>query len=146
MPVELQPKLLRVLQEGCSTAGQRQSSGSSFRLISSTNRDPIKAINDGGLREDLYYRINTIEIRVPPLRERSMTSSISPNTFCASWPRSISDPYAEFLRNRTSDCSSIRGPVMCASCSMQSNAQCSLARAKASMYMPSLLDRQRRGP
>jgi DNA-binding NtrC family response regulator len=41
-----------------------------FRLICSTNRDPFDAIKDGNLREDLYYRINTIEILIPPLRER----------------------------------------------------------------------------
>src|SRR5207247_5149936 len=50
--------------------GSDKAQEASFRLISSTNRDPMKAISDGGLREDLYYRINTIEIRVPPLRER----------------------------------------------------------------------------
>jgi len=71
MPVELQPKLLRVLQERVFyRLGSDKAQEATFRLISSTNRDPIKAINEGGLREDLYYRINTIEIRVPPLRER----------------------------------------------------------------------------
>jgi DNA-binding NtrC family response regulator len=42
-----------------------------FRLISATNRNPLDAIREGNLREDLYYRINTIEIQVPPLRERA---------------------------------------------------------------------------
>jgi DNA-binding NtrC family response regulator len=71
MPVELQPKLLRVLQERVFyRLGSDRAQEANFRLISSTNRDPLKAISDGGLREDLYYRINTIEIRVPPLRER----------------------------------------------------------------------------
>ena len=41
-----------------------------FRLVCSTNREPFEAISEGALREDLYYRINTIEIRIPPLRER----------------------------------------------------------------------------
>jgi two-component system, NtrC family, response regulator AtoC len=71
MPVELQPKLLRVLQERVFyRLGSDRAQQASFRLISSTNRDPSKAINEGRLREDLYYRINTIEIQVPPLRER----------------------------------------------------------------------------
>ena len=71
MPVELQPKLLRVLQERVFyRLGSDKAQEASFRLISSTNRDPMDAIKDGRLREDLYYRINTIEIRVPPLRER----------------------------------------------------------------------------
>lgn len=71
MPVELQPKLLRVLQERVFyRLGSDKAQEASFRLISSTNRDPIEAIREGRLREDLYYRINTIEIHVPPLRER----------------------------------------------------------------------------
>jgi DNA-binding NtrC family response regulator len=71
MPVELQPKLLRVLQERVFyRLGSDKAQEASFRLISSTNRDPMEALNEGRLREDLYYRINTIEIRVPPLRER----------------------------------------------------------------------------
>jgi DNA-binding NtrC family response regulator len=71
MPVELQPKLLRVLQERVFyRLGSDKAQEASFRLISSTNRDPMEALKEGRLREDLYYRINTIEIRVPPLRER----------------------------------------------------------------------------
>ena len=50
--------------------GSDKAQEASFRLISSTNRDPMEAIKEGRLREDLYYRINTIEIHVPPLRER----------------------------------------------------------------------------
>ncbi len=72
MPVELQPKLLRVLQERVYyRIGSEKALEADFRLISATNREPRKAIEDGHLREDLYYRINTIEIRVPPLRERA---------------------------------------------------------------------------
>jgi DNA-binding NtrC family response regulator len=71
MPSELQPKLLRVLQDGIYyRVGSDKPQEVDFRLISSTNRNPFESIQDGHLREDLYYRINTIEIKIPPLRER----------------------------------------------------------------------------
>jgi two-component system, NtrC family, response regulator AtoC len=71
MPIDLQPKLLRVLQEKAyQPVGSEKMREADFRLISSTNRDPFEAIGEGALREDLYYRINTIEIRIPPLRDR----------------------------------------------------------------------------
>ena len=71
MPMSLQPKLLRVLQERIYyPVGSDKPREVDFRLISSTNRSPFEAIKDNNLREDLYYRINTIEIKIPPLRER----------------------------------------------------------------------------
>lgn len=71
MPIDLQPKLLRVLQEKVFyRVGSDKPQEADFRLICSTNRTPFEAIQDGNLREDLYYRINTIEIKIPPLRER----------------------------------------------------------------------------
>ena len=72
MPVELQPKLLRVLQErSYRKIGSEKTYAVDFRLISSTNRPPADAIRDGVLRDDLFYRISTITIHVPPLRERN---------------------------------------------------------------------------
>ncbi len=71
MPIDLQPKLLRVLQEKVFyRVGSDKPQEADFRLISATNRSPFEAIKNGDLREDLYYRINTIEITIPPLRER----------------------------------------------------------------------------
>ncbi|MDQ3803731.1 MAG: sigma-54 dependent transcriptional regulator [Acidobacteriota bacterium] len=72
MPVELQPKLLRVLQErSYRKLGSERTYPVDFRLISSTNRPPADAIRDGALRDDLFYRISTITIHVPPMRDRS---------------------------------------------------------------------------
>lgn len=72
MPVELQPKLLRVLQErSYRKIGSEKTFAVDFRLISSTNSLPADAIRDGLLRDDLFYRISTITIHVPPLRDRT---------------------------------------------------------------------------
>jgi DNA-binding NtrC family response regulator len=71
MPVDTQTKLLRVLQEReFRPVGGRQSFKTNVRLIASTNLEVEVAIRQGKLREDLYYRINTITLNLPPLSER----------------------------------------------------------------------------
>ena len=71
MPVYLQTKLLRVLQERTvRRLGDEEEIPVDFRLISSTNRETTQMIQEGTLRKDLYFRISTVKIRVPPLRER----------------------------------------------------------------------------
>jgi DNA-binding NtrC family response regulator len=71
MPADLQAKLLRVLEERkFRRLGTSRDIEVDFRLISSTNREPETAVRDMRLREDLYYRINTVTLRIPPLRER----------------------------------------------------------------------------
>lgn len=71
LELSLQAKLLRVIQEReIERIGNNKKIKVNFRLISSTNRDLRKEIKEGRFREDLYYRINVVDIRVPPLRER----------------------------------------------------------------------------
>ncbi|MCH4886940.1 sigma-54-dependent Fis family transcriptional regulator [Acidaminobacter sp. JC074] len=71
MPMELQAKLLRVLQEGkIRRVGDVQSRKVDVRVIAASNMDPLKAVEDGKLRRDLYYRLNSISLEIPPLRDR----------------------------------------------------------------------------
>lgn len=71
MPAHLQTKLLRVLQERkLRRVGDEREIDVSFRLLSATNRNTAALLDEGLLRKDLYFRISTIKIRVPPLRER----------------------------------------------------------------------------
>src|SRR2546428_12330194 len=69
--LDLQAKLLRAIQEGeIERVGGNKPIKTEFRLIAATNVDLEKAVKDGKFREDLYYRINVIPIKLPPLRER----------------------------------------------------------------------------
>ncbi len=71
MPSHLQTKLLRVLQERkLRRLGDELELNVDFRLVSATNRDTAALLEQGVLRDDLYFRISTIKVRVPPLRER----------------------------------------------------------------------------
>ncbi|MBZ0263128.1 sigma-54-dependent Fis family transcriptional regulator [bacterium] len=71
IPTRIQAKLLRVLQDGnFKPVGAMQEKHSNVRLISATHHDLPKRVKSGEFREDLYYRINGIEIEIPPLRER----------------------------------------------------------------------------
>jgi DNA-binding NtrC family response regulator len=72
MPLDLQAKLLRVLEDRTvRRLGGAKTVPVDFRLICSTNRDPEQALREGRLRQDLYFRINTVTIVMPPLRERT---------------------------------------------------------------------------
>jgi DNA-binding NtrC family response regulator len=69
--IDLQAKLLRALQEGeIERVGGAKPIKTEFRLIAATNTDLEKAVKEGRFREDLFYRLNVIPIRLPPLRER----------------------------------------------------------------------------
>ncbi|KAF0193947.1 MAG: two-component system NtrC family nitrogen regulation response regulator GlnG, partial [bacterium] len=82
MPIELQPKLLRILENRTyRQVGNSKELPANFRLISSTNQDLNQCVGQNLLRQDLLYRINTITIKVPPLRQRLEEIPLLTETF-----------------------------------------------------------------
>ncbi|MFT5923664.1 MAG: two-component system repressor protein LuxO [Paraglaciecola sp.] len=71
MDIGLQAKILRFIQTGTfKRVGNNKEEKVNIRFVSATNREPFKAIEEGRLREDLYYRLNVISINIPPLKDR----------------------------------------------------------------------------
>jgi two-component system response regulator AtoC len=100
MPIALQAKLLRALQEGVieKLGGNKQIS-LDIRVIAATNRNPLQAVKDGKLREDLYYRLNVFQLNVAPLRERRADIGLLAHYFLAKSKVQISDEALQKLQN-----------------------------------------------
>ena len=72
MPMEAQTRLLRVLQQGeYTTVGGRTPIRTNVRIVAATNKDLRYSIQQGSFREDLFFRLNVVPLRLPPLRERT---------------------------------------------------------------------------
>ena len=89
----MQVKLLRVLQDGTYTpVGSSQVRKSNVRVIAATNRDLAKMVKDGTFREDLFYRLNVINVTVPPLRERRDDIKLLTDHFLAAYAKHSNKP------------------------------------------------------
>jgi DNA-binding NtrC family response regulator len=104
MPAELQPKLLRVLQQSEVTpVGAAQPVPVRVQVLAATNRELTKEVAAGRFREDLFYRLNMVELRMPPLRERvedipDLIEFFS-NRFATKYKRPIWRPDGDTLRD-----------------------------------------------
>ncbi|MCF7804950.1 MAG: sigma-54 dependent transcriptional regulator [Candidatus Marinimicrobia bacterium] len=93
MPLDVQPKLLRFLQERTyERVGEHQSREAHVRIIAATNTDLQQAAEDGRFREDLFYRLNVIDIHLPPLRERPDDIPVLANAFLDFFARTNHKP------------------------------------------------------
>ncbi|MBS1810714.1 MAG: sigma-54-dependent Fis family transcriptional regulator [Acidobacteria bacterium] len=93
LPLAVQPKLLRALQEGSvRRVGADREREVNVRVVAATNRDLEKEVAEGRFREDLYWRLNVIHLRVPPLRERPLDIPLMIDHFLTKMAESTNQP------------------------------------------------------
>jgi len=93
LPIELQGKLLRVLQEGTyERVGEVRTRRANVRVVAATNRDLMKMTEENVFREDLYYRLNILQINLPPLRERREDVALLATEFMAQFAQHYRKP------------------------------------------------------
>jgi len=123
IPPALQVKLLRALQSGeVRRLGATQAATIDVRVIAATHGDLAALISQGSFREDLFYRLNVIQIVLPPLRDRRETSPRWPSTSSRARPASSAASSACRRRASSGSCAT-RGRATCASWRMRSSAQ-----------------------
>ncbi len=95
----LQAKLLRFLEDGSFTrVGGNEELSVDVRVVAATNRDIVRLIQDGGFREDLFHRLNVVQFRPPPLRERGDDVAQLAEHFIGTYCRALNKPRMELGR------------------------------------------------
>ncbi len=134
VPLNLQPKLLRVLETGdFERVGSSRTRRADVRVLSATNADLGAEVAAGRFRQDLLFRLNTIEIHVPPLRDRREDLALPrPALPEAARPALSESPRRVRGRSASGALRALRGPATCASwttpwsgpCSWRAGARC----------------------
>ena len=113
----LQAKLLRFLEDGTFTrVGGTQELRVNVRLIAATNRDIIKAIAEDQFREDLFHRLNVVQVRLPPLRERGEDVLLLAEYFLHGFEVSMNKNVQRLSRAARDKLCRTIGRATCASC------------------------------
>ena len=120
----LQAKLLRFLEDGTFTrVGGNDELRVDVRLIAATNRDIIEAISQHNFREDLFHRLNVVQFRPPPLRERGNDIMLLAENFLQHFNATMNKHIRGLSRGRAAtNCSAITGRATCANCATSSSA------------------------
>ena len=133
----MQVKLLRILQDfEFEPVGGTKTYSVDIRVILATNEDLAKAVADGRFRQDLYYRVNVINIELPPLRERISDIPLSGRAFPAAGVRGVGQAgrCGSSASPRWPPCNASRGRATSASCRTSSSGPCCWARARRSVW------------
>lgn len=97
LPMATQARLLRVLESGeYLKVGSSSVEKTNVRIVAATNVDMVKAVADGKFREDLYYRLSTVQITIPPLRERGNDIPLLARKFAADFAEKYRTPSISF--------------------------------------------------
>ena len=122
LPLEIQPKLLRLLQEKeYERIGETKTRRAKVRVISATNRNLEKAVQEGRFREDLYYRLHVIAVLIPPLRERPGDLLKIAERYLHFFSEQCGKQLKGFSPAPKPSCNSMPGRATCANCAMSLN-------------------------
>ncbi|MCD2258319.1 sigma 54-interacting transcriptional regulator [Psychroserpens luteolus] len=111
MPIDLQPKLLRVIQEGeFDPVGSSETIKVDVRIIAATHRDLLQHVADGKFREDLYYRLNVFPIEVPALRDRGKDVCLIADEMIKGFSKKMNKPLVDLSETDKSVLTSYHWP------------------------------------